>query len=120
MTEHGIDWGVVAIMTTVMMAGLGALFGAIKWLMDRYTEALNKRFEAIESAGGGRDREIQNLREAILLLRAELPERYVQRDDWIRFAGSIDRKLEVLRDRLEDLREGQDEFRGRKGHPTRD
>lgn len=104
-----IDWPALGIFSTVLLAGLGLLLAAIRWLLDRWVTQLEKRFTHLEATASAWSSELSRLDREILKLKAELPERYVGREDWIRFAHTIDHKMDVLRDRLEDLRETRHE-----------
>ena len=41
----------------------------------------------------------------LLVLQAELPNQYVRRDDWIRFGGTIDNKMDTLHRKIDELKE---------------
>jgi hypothetical protein len=96
-----------------LLLAFGALLGAFgKVLLSQ----INKQFSAAEDArrqtaehwdSKFRDLESQ-LREnerQMANLRADLPMQYVRREDWIRFSGTIDAKLDNINTKLDGLRE---------------
>jgi hypothetical protein len=100
---------------TLLVAFLGML-GTFGWLLLKlFTRQIEKQFKAIERANEASTRHwdqrfgdlneavLENERE-ILRLRAELPGRFVAREDWIRFSGTIDYKLDALYEKLDTLR----------------
>lgn len=83
-------------------------------------QALENRFDAMQESFDAKHRENKQHwderfrgvdassranEHALLKLRAELPNDYVRREDWIRFSGTIDSKLDMLRTMLDSVRE---------------
>lgn len=104
-----VDWAVVGILVTVMVAGMGGLLKAIKWLLDRHMLRLDSELQALKSAVGERSQQLATLERDLYQFKAHVAERYVGREDWIRFAATMDRKLDLLRDQVGRLRETRDE-----------
>lgn len=85
----------------VLIAFLGAAAKLVTWLVKRVSEAVDKRFEAI-SKGIERDATAwRGVERDLMALRAELPERYVRREDYIRGQTVVESKLDALAARLE-------------------
>lgn len=96
---------------TLLLAFFGAVGAFGKILLDQ----IEKRIAARDDA---RTAEFKHLNETLsreadswrrverelLLLQAELPNQYVRRDDWIRFGGSIDSKMDALHQKFDELR----------------
>jgi len=102
---------IVGIVAAVLQ---GLFFWAVKWLLDRYHAQLDLRFISIERQEAQRGRELAQVEKDLLMLRAELPEKYVQRNDWIRFSAVIDAKLDSLRTMIESVRHRL--YEGSDGH----
>lgn len=111
MTQLEFDFSSLAKLLgalAAIMALLQACFWwAVKWLLDRHSHSLEKRLAAIETADENRWDAIKALERELLQLRAELPEKYVRREDWIRLSAIIDSKLDGLRATLETMKEKQ-------------
>ncbi|WP_435100814.1 hypothetical protein [Arhodomonas sp. AD133] len=94
--DLAFNWKAVSVLMTLFLSWSGALFWIIKWLLDRYQRHIDQRFEGLERRALEERRRWEATDRAILELRAELPQQYVQREDWIRFSGQIDSKLDRL------------------------
>ena len=92
-------------MAMMISLGLGAfaawnglLLWSIKFLLDRNATAFDSRIAEWSQR-------TQDVERDVLRLRADLPEKYVQRDDWIRFGAVIESKIDALRETVERVRE---------------
>lgn len=103
MSDLNPDWFGEAV--TLFLAWSGLLFWLIKWLLDRYQRHIDQRFTDLEEGQGKRSQDVDQLQRELLELRAELPQQYVQREDWIRFSGQLDHKLDRLHAQQADIRE---------------
>jgi hypothetical protein len=83
-----VNWDAIG----TALAGLtlvGMNVAALKWMFERYHEGIVRettRWDEIE-----RD---------LFELRASLPLEYVRREDWIRFSGTLDAKLDAMREEM--------------------
>ncbi len=107
-----LNWHAIGIMLGLLIGWSGLLLGAIKWLVGREIHAVDERFAAIAAAGqlNAKEHEENKLHHAeiekqILLLRGELPREYVQREDWIRFSGVLETKLDAIHRRLDTMKD---------------
>lgn len=114
--EMVIDWKVIGVLSTIFLAWNGFLVGIIKFLIDRSFKSGDRRLEAIET-------DVEDIRDAVAhgigeeadkrrelerefrQLIADLPLKYVQREDWIRLATSIDAKMDALADKVEEVKD---------------
>lgn len=80
-----INWQVMGILISLALAWHGMLLGIIKWLIDRHFRQMDERLNAIS-----------RLEQKILEMQAAMPNEYLRRDDWIRFASVIEAKLDRL------------------------
>lgn len=91
-----MDLQVIGISITVILAWSGLLIGIIKWLLDRYQSHIDRRFTALEEANKAEVREWQRIERELLELKADLPMKYVRREDNIRQEVTINAKLDAL------------------------
>lgn len=116
----GAIWAFARVIVGQFNANLEDRFKAMNDLRTQANEALEGRFDALRETLEGRHAEnkghwddkfraVESLSRAnemeVLKLRAELPNDYVRREDWIRFSGTIDSKLDSLRTLLDSVRE---------------
>ncbi len=97
--------GMLALLTVfsgIVMVAMKAIISAIIKAQNQYFE---QRLAQIEKQISESTKHWQEVERDLLKLRAELPEKYVRREDWIRFAGQIDAKLDTLRAELALTRE---------------
>ncbi|HEL3749993.1 hypothetical protein JY409_03395 [Stenotrophomonas maltophilia] len=81
-------WQVISL----LIAGAGMLVGLVKWGTSQIKSSIDQRMTGFERAAEGwRDQERQ-----LLQLRAELPERYLRREDYIRGQTVIEAKLDAI------------------------
>ncbi len=104
-------WGFIVGLASVL-----ATFSIVVWtfgtvLVRQFKEHLDARFQARDAELLAMTEKLEKVEEQgrhveneLLRLRAELPREYVQREDWIRFSGSIDMKLDHLRSGGDSLR----------------
>ena len=81
-----MDWQSIGTLLLVILSVAGLNLGALQWLLSRRVE--EKRIENAKVAGIEKD---------FFQLRASLPLEYVRREDWIRFVGTLDSKLDAMR-----------------------
>lgn len=84
-----MNWDTVGSLAAVMMTFVGVNLGALRWMLDRHRDAAlrdNARWQELERA--------------LFELRAALPLEYVRREDWIRFSGTLDAKIDAMRDEV--------------------
>ena len=84
-----MDWGSVAGWSAVCIAFLAINASTIQFLLKR-------REDQRQRDSGHVDEVEKNLIE----LRVNLPLEYVRREDWIRFGGTLDAKLDSMRDEM--------------------
>ena len=99
----------IAILVSVALGWAGVQTGGIgllmRWLLDRYRDHIDHRFSMLEQ---GQQREAEKRQAAshgVHDLRRELYRDFVRREDWIRFSGVIDAKLDALHGQLAALKE---------------
>lgn len=125
----GLSWGDLLGVALLLLAAWSALLiGIIKWFLSNYHKGLAEKFkgvseqiasnntessrrnEATNIAIQRQEEELRRVDREILELRAELPDRYVRREDAIREQVVINAKLDALAAKLDNivLRGGKD------------
>lgn len=89
-----MSWEAIGTFAMVMVTFAGLNVGALRWMLDRHQQAVTR-----ETA---RWAEIEH---ALFELRAALPIEYVRREDWIRFSGTLDAKLDGMREEIGAIKE---------------
>ena len=84
-----MSWEAIASFLLVLVTLVGINVGTIKSMLDRH------RSEVVRDA-----ERWQDIERAVFELRASLPLEYVRREDWIRFSGSLDAKLDAMREEM--------------------
>jgi hypothetical protein len=86
-----MSWEAIGTFALVAVSFAGLNVGALRWMLDRNHEEVVRDF-----------RRFEEIERALLELRAALPLEYVRREDWIRFSGTLDAKLDGMRDELRE------------------
>lgn len=82
---------------TLAIALMGVFAGLVKLLLMQLASSMGKRLDAMaEESKGWRQVERE-----LMQLRAELPERYVRREDYIRGQTVIEAKLDAINSKVE-------------------
>lgn len=104
-----MSWSILGALTGLVVLGLGGHFWAMKWLLDHHTRQANARLEKIEDAWTARILKVEERADSLERefgnLRAELPVRYVAREDLVRLVTTFLHRLDRLADALEALKE---------------
>lgn len=101
----GIDWKMVSLVVAILGAWSGLLIGAIKFLIERAIRGNDTRFARIEADLEEESKKRRELEREFRGVLADLPLKYVQREDWIRLASSIDAKMDALNRKLDDVKD---------------
>lgn len=86
-----MEWGNVAGWVGAFIAFVAVNASTIQWMMRRREEQHRRDSSWVEE-----------LEKQLTELRVNLPLEYVRREDWIRFSGTLDAKLDAIR---QDMRE---------------
>lgn len=81
-----MSWDAIGTFALVLVTIVGINVGMIKSVLERHRSAAQ-----LES------QRWQDVERSLFELRASLPLEYVRREDWIRFSGTLDAKLDGLR-----------------------
>ncbi|MDO8432052.1 MAG: hypothetical protein Q7S58_06525 [Candidatus Binatus sp.] len=86
-----MSWEAVASFSLVLVTLIGINLGMIKSMLDRHYHMTLREAERW-----------QEIERGLFDLRAMLPLEYVRREDWIRFGGTLDAKLDALREEMRE------------------
>jgi len=84
-----MEWGNVAGWVGALVAFMAINASTIQFLLKRRDEQHQRDSSHVE--------ELERL---LVELRVNLPLEYVRREDWIRFGGTLDAKLDAMRDEM--------------------
>jgi len=86
-----LSWEAIASFSLVLMTMLGINLAMVRSVLDRHHQATQRESERW-----------QEIERGLFELRAVLPLEYVRREDWIRFGGTLDAKLDALREEMRE------------------
>jgi hypothetical protein len=75
-----MEWGNAAAWVATFIAFLAVNASTIQWLRDSCR--------------------VDELQRQVIELRVNMPLEYVRREDWIRFSGTLDAKLDAMREEM--------------------
>jgi len=100
-----LDWQMFAVLSGIFVAWNAFLVAIIRYFIVRSVAGMDKKFDDIESdmeKEAERRRELEN---RLHSLETDLPNRFVQREDWIRFSSVIDKKMDKLNEKLDGIKD---------------
>jgi hypothetical protein len=86
-----VEWGNVAGWTGAFIAFLAVNASTIQFLLKRREEQRQRDSSRVD-----------DLEKQLTELRVNLPLEYVRREDWIRFSGTLDAKLDAMREEVRE------------------
>jgi len=86
-----MEWGNAAGWTAAFVAFMAVNASTIQWLLKHRDEHRQR--------DSGR---VDDLERQLTDLRVNLPLEYVRREDWIRFSGTLDAKLDAMRQEVRE------------------
>jgi hypothetical protein len=86
-----LDWGNAVGWAGAFIAFLAVNASTIQWLLKRRDE------QHLRDSG-----RVDDLEKQLVELRVNLPLEYVRREDWIRFSGTLDAKLDAMREEMRE------------------
>jgi hypothetical protein len=93
-TLVGAYWGLVALLVKQFNAGLTTRFTALETARTEESALVKERFDRFEESQKKLDRDL-------LMLKAELPDKYVRREDAIRSEMTLHAKFDGLAARID-------------------
>jgi len=95
-----LGWPEIMTIASILVAWTGLQFALMKWLIEWL---LDSRFKALETE----IKRFHGVERELLELKADLPLRYLQRDDFIRSISALDAKFDRMRALLDELTGGR-------------
>ena len=93
-----MEWGNAAGWAAAFIGFLAVNASTIQWLLKRRDEQRSRDTSRVD-----------DLEKQLIELRVNLPLEYVRREDWIRFSGTLDAKLDAMREEMrEQIAEGKE------------
>lgn len=86
-----MSWEAIGTFLLVLVTLVGINVGTIKSMLDRHRNQTMREAERW-----------QEIERGLFELRASLPLEYVRREDWIRFSGTLDAKLDAMREEMRE------------------
>lgn len=102
---ESLDWKLISVVVTIFLAWSGLLVGTIKVLIERAIRGNDHRFERIEADLEDEAEKRRELEREFRTLLADMPLKYVQREDWIRLATTIEAKMDTLNMKFDDVKD---------------
>ncbi|MDY6904101.1 MAG: hypothetical protein SWH61_05380 [Thermodesulfobacteriota bacterium] len=96
---------VLAILVVMVVIWSGVLLGAVKWLLSRYHESLEKRDVQILDSIAKISSAQEKTDKCVADLEKELVRDYVRREDWIRGWVTVEAKLDAVYARIDEVKE---------------
>ncbi len=100
-----MDWQQVGVIVTIFLGWSALLVGVIKILIERAVRGNDDRFKRIEKDLERETEKRRDLDKEMRTLQTDLPRAYVQREDWIRLATTIEAKMDALNTKFDDVKD---------------
>ncbi len=98
------DWSLIWRIFALFGMWTGMSLWAVKWMITHYLNSSQQRdeerFGRFESRIDTLLENNKKLEQEHMALKAELPEKYLRREDWVRYITVIDAKLDALAERV--------------------
>ena len=94
----GLEKYIAEIVLAGFFGTIATLFGLLRYFGKAYLDKSEERFREL---GDG----FRGLESRLNALQIDLPNKYVQREDWIRMSTTIDSKMDSVNGKLDRLRE---------------
>ena len=86
-----MEWGNAAGWAAAIVAFIAVNASTIQWLL-KHRDDQHERDSS----------RVSDLENALTELRVNMPLEYVRREDWIRFSGTLDAKLDAMREEVRE------------------
>lgn len=95
-------WGLGIAQEKRLLKNIDDRFNAEAQVRGSNDQHLRELFGAISSENKIMEKQLQGVQRELLMLKADLPEKYVRREDYVRGQTVIEAKLDALAVRLEN------------------
>jgi len=102
----GLSWQAVAVFAGVVLFVLGAALSVIGYFGRQLLVQLRAQHAELKALLKAESVRITEVDRKVMDLRAELPEKYVRRDDYVRVQAIIDARLDSIYTKLVSFERG--------------
>lgn len=95
-----LSW-LISTSISLLVATVGAFWALARMLINQNRRHIDEKFNAIAATLGKQDENSRRLERELLELRAELPNRYVLRDDHNRVQATLQVAIDSMRQSLD-------------------
>lgn len=96
-------WDLLKVLVPVLLALFGMMAALIAWFADRVAKGIDRSLDELKAAIDREALRIGRVENQVLEMRAQLPENYVRREDWLRNHSVIEARLDLVFEKLERL-----------------
>jgi len=100
-----LDWQMLAVLSGLFITWSAFLVGIIRYFIVRSLAGVDKKFDDIESDIEKEAERRRELETRFHGLETDLPNRFVQREDWIRFSTVLDKKMDRFNEKLDGIKD---------------
>ena len=93
---------VISSLVGVLVAWSAVSIWAVSWILNSHRKFTEGKFSELIKLVQKQSQEVLNLERDLMRFKSELPDKYVRREDWIRFSQTMDAKLDTLNERQEN------------------
>lgn len=95
-----LSWEFVAVVTSIIGIFSAVILLAVRYMLQGHREHVDLRITGLSEVITVGNDEVKRIERDLTDLKIDLPNKYVRREDWIRFASVIDAKQDALGDKL--------------------
>jgi len=95
-----INWQMVGVLVAMLAAFSAVVLLAVRVMLAAQQRHADEKFRLLSAGIEKNNTEWQRIEKDFLKFQATLPEKYVARDDWIRFSNSIDAKQDKITENM--------------------
>lgn len=99
-----MEWQQVAFFCGILALWSGFIIATLKWMLDKSDRHMGERLEGVMKRVEEFKNDVHHQEIQLQAFKTEVAERYVSRDDWIRFAVTIEAKIDRLGGKLDAVR----------------
>lgn len=103
--EPALIWQAAGVLLALMALWSGVMLWAAKFWLTGFAARLDQRFDSLALERRKESSRVQQIADELRDLQVTLPRDYVRREDWIRFGGAIDAKLDAIWREMQNTRD---------------
>ena len=95
-----ISWQFVAVVVSIIGLFSGVILLAVRYMLLGHRNHVESTIKSLSGVIAEGNDEVKRIDRELTELKISMPNDYVKRDDWIRFASVIDAKQDSLSDKV--------------------